>query len=135
MIKKKLNIEICSSLDDVKYKINLVLSKLSKTIDDDDIIFDIRTILTELIMNGVIHGNSLDYNKKVFLDILLEKDYMSMYVRDEGFGFEHSIDSYDVYDMKSSGRGLVIVRGLCDELDINNNEVFVRKRLGKSLII
>ncbi len=128
---KKLSIEISSNLDDVKKKINLVLEKLGRTIKDDDIIFEIRTILTELVINGAVHGNLLDENKKVYLDIIMEDEYMTICVRDEGIGFEYCLDSYNVFDMKSSGRGLLMVSGLSDELSIENNEVHVRKKLKK----
>ncbi len=129
-----LSIEISSNLADVKEKTNLVLENLKETIKDEDIIFDIKTILTELVVNGVVHGNSMDQDKKVYLDITLENDELLICVRDEGQGFEYCLDSYNVFDMKSSGRGLIMVNGLCDEFNINNNEVFVRKSIRKDEI-
>lgn len=134
MGSQKMSIEISSNLDDVKAKTNLVLEKLKETIKDEDIIFDIKTILTELIVNGVVHGNLMDQSKMVYLDITLENDDLVICVKDEGQGFEYCLDSYNVFDMKSSGRGLIMVNGLSDEFSINNNEVFVRKCIRKEEI-
>lgn len=126
-----INIEIISNLEDLRNKINLVLKKLESIIEDEDTIFDIKTILTELLVNGVVHGNLLDESKKVYLDMNIEEDFINICVKDEGTGFEYCIDSYNVFDLQSSGRGLLIVTNLSDEININSNKVYVRKRLKK----
>ncbi|MDO5707968.1 MAG: ATP-binding protein [Andreesenia angusta] len=131
MESHKLNIEMGSSLEQVKNEINAILVELRKSIKEEDVIFETRTILTELVINAIIHGNLLDESKKVQLEIFLENDEMKICVKDEGVGFEYCTDSYNVYDLNSNGRGLLIVKGLSDELNINKNKVSVRKSLKK----
>ena len=54
---------------------------------------------------------------------------MKLNVEDEGEGFLYDKDNYDPLELKSSGRGLIIVDGLSDEFFVNNNKVSIVKYL------
>ncbi len=56
---------VCSDLDKIKIFIQEVLNKLKKILEDEDLIFDIRLILNELVINSVIHGNQCNTKKSV----------------------------------------------------------------------
>lgn len=116
-----------SDLDSVKIFLKTILEKLTEYIDDEDLFFDIRLILNELIVNGAIHGNCENINKLVFLTLILDQEGIKINVKDEGCGINHEIDSYDVEDMKCSGRGLILVEALTDCLILDRNEIFAVK--------
>ena len=116
-----------SDLDSVKIFLKTILDKLNEYIDDEDLFFDIRLILNELIVNGAIHGNCENINKLVFLTLILDQEGIKINVKDEGCGINHEIDSYDVEDMKCSGRGLILVEALTDSLVLDRNEIFAVK--------
>ena len=53
----------CSDLDDIKTFIQGVLNKLKNILEDEDLMFDLRLILNELVINSVIHGNRCNKRK------------------------------------------------------------------------
>lgn len=120
---------IYSSLDLVKNSIEEILGELSKTISDSNDLFDIKLILTELIINGVFHGNKCNLKKMVNVDIRIMNDRIRIKVTDEGEGTDYNISSYDPLKMKCSGRGLVIVDGLSDELIFKDNSITAIKSI------
>lgn len=129
MLKYEKILKIKSDLDDVKNNLEDIVEQLNQLLKNEDLMFDLRLILNELVVNGVIHGNKLDENKKVELRVVIEDNNIQIKVMDEGHGFEYDRDSYDPLDMKSSGRGLFIVDGLSDELSISDEGVSVVKYL------
>lgn len=102
---------------------------------DDDQRFDIRVILSELLQNAIRHGNAMDSRKKVRVDVWLRDDrVLCICVTDQGPGFDvkRTVGCRDkVLSMDESGRGLLIVQSLCDDIQFNSmgNAITVRKRL------
>ncbi len=125
---------VCSSLNDVKAFIDKALNNLRQVIDDQDIMFDVRLIINELIVNGVIHGNCCDISKNVYLLLAMEDGCLKIEVVDEGPGIDYDISSYDPEELKCCGRGLVIVDGLSDEFYIDKNRVVAIKHITKSKV-
>ncbi|CDZ75385.1 Hypothetical protein ING2D1G_1247 [Peptoniphilus sp. ING2-D1G] len=125
----KFNGTICSDLAKLKDFLNITLCDLRKYILDEEVMFDLRLILDELIINGMVHGNSCDKCKNVNLTINLKPHSILIKVEDEGDGIEYDFDEYDYRSRKSCGRGLVIVQALSDSLIFNKNEVTVLKKL------
>ncbi len=120
---------VCSNLNDVKVFIQNALNRLTEIIVDEDLMFDIRLIINELIVNGVIHGNCCDISKNVYLLLDVEEDYVKIEVVDEGNGIDYDVSSYDPDELKCCGRGLVLVDRLCDEFYIDKNRVIAVKHL------
>ena len=70
-------------------------------------------------------------HKKVFIDLDITSEELSVTVRDEGEGFKHAPDPTDPEGLlKSSGRGLVFMRNFFDSVEYNEkgNEVTMKKR-------
>jgi len=111
----------------IKNFVEDVLKKLEKLIDDNDIMFDIKLILNELIINGVLHGNNCISTKCVKLDLEIKGNKITIQVQDEGQGIDYDLKSYNPNDLKCCGRGLVIVNGLSDEFYIEKNKVVAVK--------
>src|SRR5690242_13037854 len=114
---------VCSDLDMIKNFVDDVLKKLNNIIENSDTMSDIRLILNELVINGVLHGNDCITSKCVKLSLEVKEDTLTIQVEDEGSGIDYDIESYDPNDLKCCGRGLVIVNGLSDEFYIQKNKV------------
>jgi len=104
--------------------------------------FDIRIILSELLQNAIEHGNLLDCSNKVYMDVCIrERDILNITIKDQGQGFDvrkifdmnnNKVEcNTDVFEIHECGRGLQIVRSLCDDISFNHrgNCVTVKKRL------
>lgn len=117
-----------SDLKCVKSFLESALSSLNHYIYDEELLFEIRLILDELVINGVLHGNESDWHKKVYLNVTLSEDSVIIKVRDEGSGVVYQEEAYDPLDLKTSGRGLIIVQALTDDLILQDNQVIAIKK-------
>lgn len=117
-----------SDIHCAKEFINVASQALSKIVSDEEQSFDIRLILQELLMNGVIHGNCMDRNKYVSLGINYQWGNLKIIVQDEGKGVYPKKEKCED-DMQCNGRGLQIVEALSDQVLLKGNEVIVVKSL------
>lgn len=120
---------VCSDLHSVKDFLDDLIIKLTGIINNKDLIFDIRLILNELVINGAMHGNNCMGSKCVKLSLELIDNKITIEVEDEGAGIDFNIDEYNPNDLLYGGRGLVLVNGLSDELHIEKNRVVAIKNL------
>jgi len=124
----------------ITYTINHDIKALAGTIDlllravmsehcmRDQILFEIKVVLNELIVNALCHGNNYDLNKVTYVTLkFVNKHYLYISVKDDGCGFNQnlkksSLDDYIEATNKSlceHGRGLIIVDRLCDMVRLN----------------
>ena len=87
---------------------------------DEDMIFKLRLILDELIVNSYKHGNAKDFYKIIEVIVLIDKDYCMIKVKDEGEGINYGKDRNLLSD---HGRGIQIVNTLSDNLIVKDNMV------------
>lgn len=87
---------------------------------NEDLCFDIRLVLSELLINSHQHGNCYDCDKSIQLRIDLGEDCIDIFIKDEGTGQIIKRDCKK-HREKSNGRGLVIVEALVDVMTIENN--------------
>jgi serine/threonine-protein kinase RsbW len=136
----------------VTYTIKHEIKKLADTIDlmledikskgfiSEEMLFEVKVILNELIVNAFCHGNDCDPEKLVFVTLkLINNEYLYISVKDQGHGIMENVNVklLDVYaDMANKllcqhGRGLLIVTKLCINVKFsrNGNKVSVIKRL------
>lgn len=123
------NGSVCSDLNLIKNFLDEIINKLNEIIDNRDTMFDVKLILNELVINGVFHGNECEDTKCVNLSLLVKDGRIIIQVEDEGRGINYDFSNYDPMDLKSSGRGLVLVKGLTDELIVNQNCVTAIKNI------
>lgn len=118
---------VSSELEQIKPFVEDVLKRIKEYIFDEETIFDLKLILDELVVNGALHGNELNQEKYVYLNVVLKDTSITIRVVDEGCGIiEYS--SNDCFNSeKCSGRGLILVEALTDKLVFNKNEVIVLK--------
>ncbi len=121
--------EVVSDLKMIKSFLENIIEDIGNLIENQDTMFEIRLILNELVINSAIHGNNMEVDKLINLNILLENNMFEAFVEDQGEGIEFDCDSYNADDLKCCGRGLVIVSKLTDEMNIYKNKIEIRKQL------
>jgi len=80
---------------------------------------DIAIAISEAVNNAMVHGNRLDIKKKVNVRLYFCSSYLRIVVQDEGKGFrpEKVPDPREDENLlKASGRGLLIMRHLMDQI-------------------
>lgn len=85
--------------------------------------FNTKLILNELIINGIKHGNLEDSNKNLLINVLVNNSCLIIKVSDEGKGIRYKHKSFGEYDLCENGRGLMLVEGLADKVDVNGNTI------------
>lgn len=138
--------DIPSKLDNVRATVeNIVCSlKSSHELLDDNSSFELKVILNELFINAIKHGNKGDCSKHIKVNVgITDNEQVFIVVEDEGEGYNYNnfLDSchsnnniIDICDMKETGRGILIVKNLCDKVKFNNkgNKIVILKKLCKS---
>jgi serine/threonine-protein kinase RsbW len=89
---------------------------------NEDEVMQISMAVREAAVNAVLHGNAYDPNKKVKLDFERTGSDLVITIRDQGKG----LDPAKIPDplaaenlMKTSGRGIFLIRSFMDEVQIN----------------
>ena len=108
------NIRIIESfIDNAKEKFRL----------DDDIYGNIMIAVTESVNNAIVHGNHNQSNKNVTLKLKLDENVLKFTIIDQGSGFDFN----DLPDPtspenlgKPGGRGIFLMKHLCDEVCFND---------------
>lgn len=103
---------------------------------EESVLDRIMISITEVVNNGIIHGNKADASKHVHLRCQCFPDRMDFFVRDEGRGFlpEDIPDPLDETNLlKEGGRGVLIIRAMMDDVEFRTletgMEVFLSIRL------
>ena len=68
---------------------------------------------------GIIHGNHYSHDKRIDVQFLIEREAMTIYVRDYGQGFDPTClaDPLAAENLlKPSNRGIFLIRALMDEV-------------------
>lgn len=108
---------------------------------DDLILFELKVILNEVLLNAVRHGNGEDEQKLVIVKAGVNgTGNMVLVVEDEGTGYNYDdvckcqkpyCGVEDPMKMSEHGRGISIIRGLSDKVEINErgNRIIISKNI------
>lgn len=106
-------------------KVELFLSNYFKKRHIDQNNFNkVLLCVSEAIINAIQHGNKYDITKNVTVKILFDIDSFYIEIKDEGVGFDYNCikdPTITEYIKRESGRGLHIIRSLCDTLEVKEN--------------
>lgn len=116
---------VASDLKTIKCFIKNRIDELNRYVEDNSKLLEIKLIVNELVINGALHGNELSEKKAVFLRIDLNDEAIKISVSDEGKGFDYKIENYNPKEMRSTGRGLLLVYNLADDMELVKNKVNV----------
>lgn len=131
---EKLSLKIPSDIKYIREVSSGILKWLQPRKLDDSTLFDIRLCIEEVVRNAITHGNNNNKGLKVLVNYWLEGDRLIIEVEDKGEGFDLSkVPDPTIGEnvMKSSGRGVYIVRKLIDKMEFNDkgNKVRLTKYL------
>ncbi|MCB2203590.1 ATP-binding protein [bacterium] len=117
------------SIPSVRSNINLVEAFILEIHDamtlEESVLDRIMISITEVVNNGIIHGNKSDPEKKVHISCSCYEDRVDFVIRDEGTGF-HPEDIPDPLAetnlLKEGGRGVLIVRSMMDSVEFHQTD-------------
>ena len=92
---------------------------------------DILISLTEAVTNAIIHGNNKDESKHVQIRLSKNSNCLAFRVFDEGGGFDYNnLPDPTSPDNKTKcgGRGVYLMRCLCDQVEYSDNGRTVEMR-------
>ena len=92
--------------------------RLAGASEDEQV--DLMVAVMEALNNAIDHGNGEDASKKVHLKIDIHPASITVWVQDEGGGFDPNATPDPVAPenlMNNSGRGLLMMRAFMDEVD------------------
>jgi serine/threonine-protein kinase RsbW len=118
----KVYLQFFSYLEEMDRATANILAALDMAGFIDEEIRKMKIVLTELLVNAVVHGNRKDPTKKVVVGHLVDKNRAIVSVMDEGAGFEPSVIPDPTLPEnleKPCGRGLFIVRHYVESISFN----------------
>jgi serine/threonine-protein kinase RsbW len=124
-MEKEYYSQIVNSRNEIE-KIEKLLFSLKHIINlTEEKFVNLLIVVTEGIINGIVHGNHNDNSKKVYFDMKLSEEKIEITIRDEGTGFNLNYIpdptlGENIY--KESGRGLLIMKSLVDEFRCESNK-------------
>ncbi|MCH6199145.1 ATP-binding protein [Aquiflexum sp. LQ15W] len=119
-----IKISIPSLIENIKIVESFIDNAREKYPINEDIYGNIMISVTECVTNAIIHGNGMDGNKKVNLELHLDENQVEFVVFDEGkgFDFEHLVDPTAPENLeKTGGRGIFIMKHLADSIKFEEN--------------
>jgi len=133
------NLTIRSSVNELKRVADFTENIGEQLGLSEDVIDDISIAVSEAVNNAITHGNKNNESKAIEISYKNEKEKIIVYVKDNGEGFE--IDNIsDPREnenlLKNSGRGILIMRSLMDDVvvisDNQGTEVQLVKYINRS---
>ena len=133
------NLTIHSSVNELKKVADFTENIGERLGLSEDEIDDISIAVTEAVNNAITHGNKNIESKAIEISYKNEKEKIIIYVKDNGGGFEiDKISDPRVNEnlLKDSGRGILIMRSLMDDVvvisDDHGTEVQLVKYINRS---
>lgn len=86
---------------------------------EESVLDRIMISITEVVNNGIIHGNRSDPEKHVYVTCSCYDDRLEFIIRDEGTGFSPDDIPDPLHEenlLKEGGRGVLIVRSMMDDV-------------------
>jgi serine/threonine-protein kinase RsbW len=121
-------LQLPSNRESITLLENLIEEIADKYHVADDIFANMMTCLNEVVTNAIVHGNKLDPNKIVIVNVEVDAKRATWTVTDEGEGFDynHLPDPTTEENLENlAGRGVFIIKHLADQCVFNTkgNEV------------
>ena len=121
---KAINIDIPSLPENIRIVESFIDNAKEKYSLNDDIYGNIMVAVTESVTNAISHGNKQDKSKNVSLSLMFDKEALKFTIKDQGTGFDYdnlpdptAPENLD----KLNGRGIFLMKHLCDEVSFNED--------------
>jgi serine/threonine-protein kinase RsbW len=122
-IMEKISIQIPSMPENIRIVESFIDNAKEKFHITDDLYGNIMVAVTESVNNAIKHGNSSDKSKFVNISLFIEPKLLKFVVEDQGLGFDpDSLPDPTLPEniSKPDGRGIFLMRNLCDDLIFSN---------------
>lgn len=122
-VMEKISIQIPSIPENIRIVESFIDNAKEKFHITDDIYGNIMVAVTESVNNAIKHGNNCDKSKNVNISLFIEPKSIKFVVEDQGTGFDpESLPDPTLPENinKPDGRGIFLMRNLCDELEFSN---------------
>lgn len=116
---KSIKISIPSLIENIKIIESFIDNARERFSINEDIYGNIMISVTECVTNAIVHGNKMDRDKVVNMELHLDDDQIKFVIVDQGKGFDydHLADPTAPENLeKSGGRGIYIIKHLCDDV-------------------
>lgn len=120
----RLQKELASKVELLEPLVEEAEAFLLRQTDDEELIYRAVLLLSEAATNAMQHGNGFDPDKKVRIEVIHLGSRVRLRVCDEGVGFvpdaaDDPLD--DTHLLRTSGRGLFLMREMADEVTFDDD--------------
>ncbi len=116
-------LQLPSRIDSITLMENFIDELSVKYGFSDEIYANVLTCLSEAVINGIVHGNRQDPEKKVYINLeVIEDKRLIFTISDEGKGFDFNNlpDPTAPENIENlTGRGVFIIKKLADQCIFN----------------
>lgn len=122
-LMEKISIQIPSMPENIRIVESFIDNAKEKFHITDDLYGNIMVAVTESVNNAIKHGNCSDKNKLVNISLFIEPKQLKFVVEDQGAGFDPETlpdPTLPENISKPDGRGIFLMRNLCDDLVFSN---------------
>lgn len=122
-------LQLASKIESISLLENFIDQLNEKYNFSDEVYANVLTCLSEAVINSIVHGNSEEPEKKVYINLeVIDNKRLVFNVSDEGNGFDFNNipDPTSPENIENlSGRGVFIIKKLADQCIFNSkgNEV------------
>lgn len=117
-------IQLPSKIESITIVENFIDQLSTKYEFSDEIYANVLTCLSEAVINGIVHGNRQNPDKKVYINLeVIENKRLIFTISDEGdgFNFNNIPDPTAPENIENlTGRGVFIIKKLADQCIFNS---------------
>jgi len=117
-------LQLPSRIDSITLMENFIDELSVKYGFSDEIYANVLTCLSEAVINGIVHGNRQNSDKKVYINLeVIEDKRLIFTISDEGDGFDFNNlpDPTAPENLENlTGRGVFIIKKLADQCIFNS---------------
>ncbi len=117
-------IQLPSKIESITIVENFIDQLSTKYGFSDEIYANVLTCLSEAVINGIVHGNRQNPDKKVYINLeVIENKRLIFTISDEGdgFNFNNIPDPTAPENIENlTGRGVFIIKKLADQCIFNS---------------
>lgn len=109
--------------------ISSVIEKLGQLPLDAEIIFSVKIVLHEALINAIKHGNKMNSGLSVKVDIVFKPEQLTIQVTDQGEGYDYKNipDPTEPQNLeKLKGRGIFLIKHAMDKVEFENQGRTIR---------
>ena len=134
MTEQRVSYTLDSTLETVNSAEETASKIASEAGFDEEEVMKIGMAVREAAVNAVLHGNAYDPGKKVIVNFERNTQDLVITIRDQGKGLDMSKIPDPLAPenlLKTSGRGIFLIRSFMDEVEINPSQTGTEIKLIK----